>query len=205
MATTLWDDVLPLITPEVPMCPEATIKDYLPIVASDFFARTHLWRVSLDGYSTVADQALYDIASPYYDSVIESVLWLKVDDKEMKHTDERLVMHEFLESTGQPQQFWVVGDTAIRLFYIPDAVLPIQGEVALKPKRNARGMPSWVTETWIDAIVSGALYRLCRIRGKDWSDPEFAEFHRRLYEQGVTNARIRDMRNVTHQVRMRHF
>lgn len=205
MATTVWDDVLPLITPELPTCPEATIKEYLPIVASDFFARTHLWRESLDGFSTVANQALYDIASPFYDAVIESVQWLKVDDKQITHTDERLIKQEFNDSTGQPTRFWVVNDTAIRLFYIPDSVMAITGEVILKPKRTARGMPGWVTETWIDSIVSGTLYRLCRIRGKDWTDPEAAEFHRRIYEQGVTNARIRDMRNIQLQVQMKRF
>lgn len=205
MSTLLWDDVLPLITPELTMCPEATIKEYLPIVASDFFARTHLWRVSLDGLETEDGTALYDVASPSFDAVIESVLWLKVDGKEIMHTDERLVKHDFLDSKGQPTRFWVVDDSALRLFYIPDKVMPIEGEVALKPKRNARGMPKWVSETWIDTIVSGTIYRLCRIRNKDWSDPEFAAVHKNLYEQGVTNARIRDMRNVQLQVRMRRF
>ena len=205
MSTIVWDDVLPLITPEVPTCPEATIKEYLPIVASDFFARTHLWRVELDSLSTVADQALYDLTSPFFDAVIESVLWLKVDGKNMTHTDERLVNPEYMDKTGQPTRFWVVDDTVIRLFYTPDAVMPITGELALKPKRTARGMPGWVSETWIDAIVSGTLYRLCRIKGKDWSDPEFAALHKNLYEQGVTNARIRDLRNVHLQVRMKRF
>ena len=73
MANVQWDKVLDLITPEVPTCPEATIKQYLPIVASDFFARTHLWRVSMDGQNTVANQAVYDISSDSVDTVIESV------------------------------------------------------------------------------------------------------------------------------------
>lgn len=205
MSTIVWDDILPLITPDLPVCPEATIKEYLPIVASDFFARTHLWRTSLEDMNTVADQASYDITSPFFDAVIESVLWIKVDDKDMTHTDMRLVDPQYLNKTGQPTRFWVEDDSAIRLFYTPDQVYTLQGEVALKPKRNARGMPKWVYETWIDSIVSGTIYRLCRIRGKDWSDPEFAALHKNLYEQGVTNARIRDMRNVQLQVRMKRF
>lgn len=205
MATTVWDDVLPLITPEVPTCPEATIKEYLPIVASDFFARTHLWRVPLEDFSTVDGQSTYDITSPFFDAVIESVLWLRVDGKNMLHTDMRLVNPEFLDKTGQPTRFWVEDDSAIRLFYTPDAVLPVTGEVVLKPKRTARGMPGWVTETWVDTIVSGTLYRLCRIKNKDWSDIEAAAMHKNLYEQGVTNSRIRDLRNVQYQVRMKRF
>jgi len=203
MSTVLWEDILPLVTPDIPSCPQATIKEYLPIVASDFFARTHLWRMSLEGYSTVAGQASYDIASPLFDAVIESVLWLKVNDQAMVHTDERFVSPEFLESTGTPTRFWVENDSAIRLFYIPDREWAINGEVAIKPKRNARGMPRWVYETWVDTIVSGVLYRLCRVKGMDWSDMDFALMHKNIYEQGVTNARIRDMRNVHMQARMR--
>jgi hypothetical protein len=205
MSTVLWDDVLQLITPEIPSCPENIIKEYLPIVASDFFARTHLWKVSLEDMATVVDQPNYDLIAGFFDTKIESVLWLKVDDKNMTHTDSRLVNPEYLSTTGQPTRFWVVDDTAIRLFYIPDQVWSITGEVVLKPSRTARGIPSWVYETWIDTIISGALYRLCRIKDKDWTDPEFAALHKGLYEQGVTNSRIRDMRNVQLQVRMRRF
>lgn len=205
MSTITWDEVLPLITPDLPTCPEATIKEYLPIVASDFFARTHLWRESLVDQNTVVDQAEYDLCSNGFDTVIESVLWLKVDDKNMTHTDARMVNPEYLENTGQPTRFWVVNDRKIRLFYIPDQVYPIQGEIALKPSRTAQTIPKWVYETWIDTIVSGTIYRLCRIRGKDWTDPEFAAIHKNLYEQGVTNARIRDLRNVRNQVRMVRF
>lgn len=202
MSTVLWDEVLPLVLPDIPSCPQATIKEYLPIVASDFFARTHLWRMSLEGYSTVPGQASYDIASPLFDAVIESVLWLKVGDQSMTHTDSRFVHPEFLDSTGMPTRFWVEDDSAIRLFYIPDTELAINGEVAIKPKRTARGIPRWVNETWIDTIVSGVLYRLARVKGKDWSDMELAMMHKNLYEQGVTNARIRDLRNVRLQARM---
>lgn len=203
MSTVLWDEVLPLVTPDIPSCPRATIKEYLPIVASDFFARTHLWRQSLEGYSTVSGQASYDIASPLFDAVIESVLWLSVNGHSMTHTDSRLVHPEFMSATGMPTRFWVEGDNAIRLFYIPDRELPITGEVAIKPKRTSRGIPRWVYETWVDTIVSGVLYRLCRVKGMDWSDTELAMMHKNLYEQGVTNARIRDMRNVHLQARMR--
>jgi hypothetical protein len=205
MATVQWDKALDLITPDIPTCPEAVIKKYFPIVASDFFARTHLWRVSMDGQNTVIDQAEYDVSSDAIDTVIESVLWLKVDNKNMTHTDSRLVNHEFLNKKGQPTHFWVVNDTALRLFLIPDQVWAITGEVAVKPSRTARGMPDWVYQTWIDPIVCGVLYRLCKMKDKDWTDPEFAAMNKNIYEQAVTNARIRDLRNVHLQVRMRSF
>lgn len=205
MSTILWDDVLTLITPEVPTCPEATIKEFLPIVASNFFARTHLWRETLDSFTTSPNEAYYDICATYYDSVIESVQWLKVDGISIRHTDERLVNPEFMGKTGQPTHFWVKNDTNIRLFYIPDQTWDVTGEVILKPSRIARGMPDWVSETWIDPIISGTIYRLCRVKGKDWTDPEFAALHKNIYEQAVTDARIRDLRNIQLQVRMRKF
>lgn len=205
MANIQWDKVLDLITPDVPACPDVIIKRYLPIVASDFFARTHLWRVSIESQPTIVDQASYDVTSDAVDSVIESVLWVKVDNKNIIHTDSRLVNPEYMSTTGQPTHFWVENDTAIRLFRIPDKVWNITGEVVLRPTRTARGIPDWVYRAWIDPIICGTLYRLCKMKDKDWTDMEFAAANKSMYEQAVTDARIRDMRNVQLQVRMRKF
>jgi hypothetical protein len=202
MATTYWDKILPLVTPDIPGCPEESIKTALAAISADFCARTHLWRTDIEDQTTVIDQALYEVTDC---AVIESVLWVLVDDKELVHIDERNVRKEDLDRKGVPTHFWVVDDTQIRLFPIPDSELSIEVRVALKPSRTAKGVESWIYETWADVLASGAVYRLARVPGKEWSNPDLAAMHKNLYEQGVTNARIRDLRNVQKKVQMRPF
>lgn len=201
MATVNWETFLPLITPEIPGCPHATIELNLAATAADFCARTHIWRAPLDLGTTQVDEAIYPVINTV-NVIIESVLWLLVDNRTLEHTDPRLINPEDLTRTGRPTHFWVESDKNIRLFFTPDDVYTLNGEVALKPSRLANGIDSWIYETWADVLVSGAIYRITRVPGKEWSNPEMAGAHKSLYEQGVTNARIRDRRNVHMQVRM---
>lgn len=201
MALLNWDTFLPIITPDIPGCPHATIELNLAATVADFCARTHIWRAPLELGSTTADAPIYPVFNTE-NAIVESVLWLLVDNRKLEHTDPRLINPEDLTRTGQPTHFWIENDKNIRLFFIPDDAYTINGEVALKPSRTACGIESWIYETWADTIVSGVLYRITRTPGKEWSSPDMAALHKSLYEQGVTNARIRDRRNVHMQVRM---
>jgi hypothetical protein len=202
MATVAWETFRPLVTPDVPGCPLEIVDRELAITASDFFARTQLWREDLESQNTVVDQAFYDITDC---AIVESVIWAKVDDIDIKHTDERLVDPEFLTRKGKPTHFWIEKETQIRLHPIPDQVFPLDVRLVLKPSRTARGVPDFVYQRWADAFVSGAIYRIARTPNKEWTNAQQAALHKNLYEQAVTNARIRDFRNIDLQVRMKRF
>lgn len=197
-----WDKIIPLVAPDIPTCPDETLKEALAAVAQDFCARTHLWREDIEDQTTVIGQSSYEVTDC---AVIESVLWVLVDNQRMVHTDERLVNPEDLTRSGKPTHFWVEQDKNIRLFYTPDKALSLKVRVALKPSRTGKYIPEWIYQTWADALASGAVWRLAKVPGKDWSNPELAAMHKSMYEQAVTNARIRDFRNIEMQVRMRRF
>lgn len=202
MATVYWDSVLPLITPHVPSCPEATIKEYLAFTVNDFCAKTHIWREDLDIEYTVANVAEYSVEGS---ATIESVLSVVCNGIPLEHTDSRLVDPSTLSDKANPTAFWVVNDTSIRLYKIPDKKYSLKISVALKPSRTATGVEDWIYATWADAIVSGAISRLSIIPNKDWTSPEMYEFHKDVYEQAITNSRIRDLRNVSLKVRYRRM
>jgi hypothetical protein len=202
MATAAWSRFYPLILPNVPNCPTITVDQELAAVSADFCARTHLWRDSLEPQNTTVDEALYDVDDF---AVLESVLWILVDGEKLAHTDPRHMRQEDFERKGKPTHFWVVADRSIRLFPIPDDVYEIKGEVALKPSRTSTGVEDWIYQTWADAIVSGVLWKLCSIVGKEWSNIDFAMMHKGIYERAITQARIRDYRNVPLSVSMRPF
>jgi hypothetical protein len=202
MATKTWDSFLPLLVPELPGCPEETMRAALAAVSADFCARTHIWRDSLEPQNTIVDEALYDVDDF---AVLESVLWVLVDGEKLRHTDPRHMRQEDFERKGKPTHFWVVADRSIRLFPIPDDVYEIKGEVALKPSRTSKGVEDWIYETWVDALVSGAIWWLAKTQGKEWSNMDLAMMHKGIYERAITQARIRDYRNVPLSVSMRPF
>lgn len=202
MATAVWSKFYPLVLPNVPNCPTITVDQELAAVCADFCARTHIWRGSVEAQNTTANESTYPINDC---AVIESVLWLLVDGDKLVHTDARQMRQEDFDRTGKPTHFWVVADTQVRLFPIPDDTYEITGELAFKPSRASRGIENWIYETWADAIVSGVLWKLCSIPGKEWSNIDLAMMHKAIFEKAIAQARIRDYRNVPLTVAMRPF
>lgn len=197
-----WEDVHYLILPDLPGCPITTVDAALAASASEFCAETHIWRENLDFQYTIKNLADYDVDGT---EIIETVLWVVVDGQVLTHLDARHVDKTRLTDTGRPEAFWVVDDTAIRLFPIPDSKERMEITVALKPSRSAEEIPDWIYESYIDPIISGAIARLTRVIGKEWSNPDLSMFHQRLFEQGKTEARVRDFRNTKLRVKPPKF
>jgi hypothetical protein len=166
---------------------------HLAAAAADFLAETHLWREAIEQEATVVGQADYEL---FGSAVIESVLWLTLDATTLDATDPRLLDKAQLSYTGKPQRYWVVDDTIIRLHPIPDAVYTLSGTVALKPARTATGVPSWLYETWADALVDGAIWRISRIPGKSWTSMELAALAKQRFDRAKANAKTRDLRQI---------
>lgn len=196
----VWDDFLPLMRPFVPSCPDVTSKLYLAQVASDFFARTYIWRTEIDAVYTAPNLVEYDLDS---EAVVEDVIGVVYEETVLDRTDLRLLPLEKLSETGSPTAFYVHNDTTIRIYPIPDARARLTVTAILKPSRTALSVEDWIYETWADVLVSGAVYRVARIPGKDWTNPNLAEEHRLIYERAISNARIRDFRGVPLSVRLR--
>jgi hypothetical protein len=179
-----------------------TLRTALASAAQDFLAQTHLWRELLTPIQTVEDEAEYPLVGS---AVIESVLWVLLEGTEITATDPRLVSKGVLARVGRPSNFWIVDDTTLRLTPIPDAVYTLDVAVALKPSRTATGVPDWVYETWADALVDGAVWKLASIPNKHWSDDQRAMFHKIRFDRAIANARTRDLRQIDLHVQMRAF
>ena len=205
MATVLWADIYDLVLPDVPGCPTPTIDVALGVSAADFCARSHIWRETLDPEPVVRNVADYELTPSFTNTVTESVLWANLDDTPLEHVDSRYIDKSRMSETGTPTAFWMLNDTQINLFPIPDSKGTLTAAIAVKPSRDATGVEDWIYESYIDPIVSGAIWRLARVPGKAWSDPEIAMYHHRLFEKGITDARVRDHRNVSLSVSQRGF
>lgn len=199
MATVTWDEMIPSLAPFLPNAPRVSMRGALLASASNFLAKTYLWRAAFDPFETEPGVSDYGLFS---DALIESVLWLKVGNQAIPQTDSRFVDKSRIDKQAKPTAFWVVNGRTVRFFPIPDGVHEITGEVVLKPSTKARGLEEWIVDAWQDAIVSGAIYRLAQIPGKDWSSADLAQYHKMLHDREIANARAHQLQNVPLRVRM---
>lgn len=197
----LWADFLPLLAPHLPGCPDPSLKLYLASTASDFFARTYLWREQISGITVVTGIVEYDLDPDT--GLVEDIISVVYGEHTLTRTDLRLIGAEKLSETGEPREFWVYADNSIRIFPIPEERTSLKVYAVLKPSRSGTGVEDWIYETFADTIVSGTIAQLAMIPGKEWSDIALAGMHKGLYERAITNARIRDFRGVDQMVRQR--
>lgn len=197
----LWTAFHPLITPHLSGCPVASINLYLASTASDFFARTYLWREQIGAVFIAPNQIDYDLDPDT--GLVEDVISVVYNETPLTRTDLRLIGTEKLAETGEPREFWVQADNGIRVFPTPEERTTLKVYAVLKPNRSGTGVEDWIYETFADTLVSGAIAHLAAIPGKDWSDAAMAMNHKMLYERAITNARIRDFRGVNLRVRQR--
>lgn len=199
---TSWETFFPLLAPHLPGVPYASMEMALAAASADFCARTHLWRETLDSEETVAGTATYDL---FGSAVIESVLSVTVSGAQVAHTDKRLLQPSYTIASGRPTHYWIVNDSTIQFAPIPDTAYPFIVDVALKPARSATGVETWIYETWADALVDGAVWRLARIPDKSWSNLALAKEHKARFDRAIANAKTRDLRQINLRVKMRGF
>lgn len=197
----IWDDFLPLLSPHLPGCPNASMRTYLASTAADFFARTYLWREQIGAVYVASNQVDYDLDTDC--GVVEDVISVVYNETPLTRTDLRLIGAERLPETGEPREYWVQADNSIRIFPTPEERTTLKVYAVLKPNRAGTGVEDWIYETWADTLVSGTIAQLAMIPGKEWSDAALAGMHKGLFERAITNARIRDFRGVHRMVRQR--
>jgi hypothetical protein len=102
--------------------------------------------------------------------------------------------------TGTPTHYWLVDDTTVRLYPIPDAVQTLSASLVLKPALNATGVETFLYNAYFDSLVSGALARLMRIPNKDWTNPKLSQMHQQIFYTGISEARTRAHRGVVFRI-----
>lgn len=203
MAAMRWSQMLYLVAPHLPGCPEPSMETALAESAAEFCARTALWREELDAELTTAEEHTYEITPS--GAVFEGLPRLRLDGVEIAHVHRDAVPLDLRYQTGKPTCFAVVSETSIRFYPTPDAAYTYTGEAVLKPGRAATGLEQFLYEAHAGAIASGAISRLMLVPQKEWTNPAAAAVHDRLFERGVDRARIRESRHVSMRVTPRPF
>lgn len=88
----LWADFLPLLAPHLPGCPDPSLKLYLASAASDFFARSYIWRDEIDAIFVAPRVIEYDLSADT--GLVEDVISVVYGGASLERTDLRLLLRK---------------------------------------------------------------------------------------------------------------
>jgi hypothetical protein len=202
MATT-WDKFYPHVQPYVPGCPEIVIETHLQEAASEFCAKSEVWRFTLDADFTSKNTSDYELDVPT-GSILESMLFFYLDGVPMTHVSERHfypgINDDGSAIKGTPLYFSTLDDASIRMYPTPEGKHVFTGVGVLKTKLSATGVEDFIFESHGRSISAGAIARIAGIPGKEWSDPDVSMRSQVEFERAMCAAKGRDTRRINMRV-----
>lgn len=191
------DSFRPLIEREVRGVPSFTVKDAILRACRQFCVATHAWKEYLDDMPAIANIKQYDLDPPTYAQVV-TVLGIRHRDRDLepKTIDQLVREHHNWRDMDAPQaRYWTQeSPTTFTLVPYPSesVMLGIKNiRVALKPKMDATEVGDILFNDYEEVIAHGALAILQAIPDKPWTNGAASGMHRDLFDEGVSEARIR--------------
>lgn len=199
-----WDRFYRHVQPHVPGCPEIVIEQHLQEAAADFCARSEVWRYQIEPDYTVAGVADYFLDVPT-GALLENITALFVDGFPVKRVSDS----DFAQDPGAPQsaptRYSIIQDRQIRFYDTPDRSYEFRGYGVLKPTLSATGIEDFIFETHGRAIACGAIASLTIIPGKEWTNPDLANYYKAKFLKQSDDAKGRDVRRANMRIRSVNF
>jgi hypothetical protein len=188
--TDLLPEVLPHLTSLVsdPLA-ESAIKN----AVIEFCRESWVWRHFADAQDVYAGEASIDFEAPAGAEVVQ-VLSCNLDGLLLSpsSTDSLNESMRGWQTVRGVVKFFVQVDMAsLLLAPVPDVTLPrgLLMTLALQPRRAAVAFPQWIAAQYMEALASGALYRMMSMPGKPWSDDAGAALHHARFQESIAAAR----------------
>lgn len=201
------DVFLPRLMPKTPGCPEPTALQALLDAATDFCDRTRALRLTTDPTPLVEGQALYDLDLPTGTEPLMIVrAWVGARPLGVPPEANRLTVESSTDlagsALGTPEVLLPYEGATMRVYRAPDAAnagLPLYVRLALRPTPNATQIMDSLFTRWRDAIVGGAVSRLCSTLNQAYSNPAQAAEGQLTFTSGVSRARMEANRDMSPQ------
>ena len=158
--------------------------------AIEFCDASLVMRERLDGFTTTAGIALYDLAEPTQQTV-SRVTGVTLDGIGLSG----LVadhLPDLIAGSNRPVYFYTRRDDSefqLGLYPPPDAAYQIRVSTTLRPARNATQLQNDLFDLWIEPIIAGAIARVCAVPNQPYSNPSMAQFYAQKAGHGATKAR----------------
>lgn len=198
--TRLWENMHQTVRPFVPDCPELAVTEALKATAIDFFEKTHTWLHDCVSIPAEAGRGDYELDVPketvlarIHQAWYEKVLLTPVGDDQVPSP-----------GMGWPSGYTQREPCTIILIPSPTTVTPtvsmIDAVVALRPSRDAKGLPSELWDRYSDALAYGARARIHETPNQSYTSEEQATKFRRMFYGLVGAARADRNRGLTRAV-----
>ena len=190
-----YESLLPEVLPMVAGCSDTLAENAIRSAAIEFCERTSAYQLELEPITTISNIYEYDLEPPT-GTTVHKILWVTHDGQDLEPLTTTLLeqrVPRWRTDNGLPVYFVKPTASLIWLVPIPSAQLVNSTiiRVVLKPTHTSTMSDESIMDEYRDAIVNGALFRLLRIPGKDWSDLQGAQLYSSLFESVVITAERR--------------
>jgi hypothetical protein len=190
-----YESLLSEVLPMVAGCSDTLAENAIRSAAIEFCERTSAYQSELDAITTISNIYEYDLEPPT-GTTVHKILWVTHDGQDLEPLTTTLLeqrVPRWRTDNGLPVYFVQPTASLIWLVPIPSAQVVNSTIIraVLKPTHTSTTCDESIMDEYRDAIVNGALFRLLRIPGKDWSDLQGAQLYSSLFESVVITAERR--------------
>lgn len=172
-------DLVQEVLYEIPNAPEPIVEKALLRSTQEFCQRTRKWVIDGTDISVVADTTTYSLAAAAQTDDSTNALGFRIIGIDKIEDENELPFTKF-----------TYNDESITLTYTPKNAFTLTVEVQVKPSNSAVAIYDPLQEDYLEGILSGAKYRLMRMKGVTWEDQQGAMRNERIFDRKILQARI---------------
>ena len=184
------------LLPYTPGCPGPLARRELVRSAQRFCRDTQIAVVEVNGVVLLASSGEVDL-SIYSDIGMQplKVATVSVDGRPMRQVTERAIASQYgapleVKTGAASRYFYMLGEATFRVYPVTDQQQVLALRLVQLPTDNATSLPDSLGGEWREAIVGGALQRVCTIPGQPYTSVDHAAMGASWYRTGVNLAKI---------------
>lgn len=192
-----YETLLPDILPMVDGCPDTLVENTIRSAAIEFCERTGAYQAELDPITTVANIYEYDLEAPT-GTIVHKIMWATYQGNDLEPISTTLLEQRkpnwrAASNASDPEYYVKQSKSIFWMVPVPNVTVASSTIIRaqLKPSHSSSTCDEQIMDEHRDSIVNGALFRLLRMPGKDWSDIQGAQIYASLFENAVVEAERR--------------
>ncbi len=189
-------DIVPLVRPFVPQCPDPTIIDAVNRTARIFCNNTWYVRRNVE-FDTVANVSEYNITNADDLELIAIKAAQITGDSAsvapLTPVPLGSVYPAFAPATPLWYQF--VPYNTLVLYPTPDTAYSVKLTLIVQPTTSTESLPDELINKWRDGIAAGARAWLSQLPGQSWTDFNVAQMQDNIFKAAISNAKAEVQRS----------
>lgn len=202
-----YESLLPEIIPMVSSCPDTLIENSIRSATIELCEKAKVYQVELDPITAIANLFEYDLEPPS-GTVVHEILWATYDGKDLEPItsallEQRLPQWRQAGNQSTPEYFVKQSQSLFYLAPVPNETKPaaVLVRAIVKPTHTSTSCSNDVMNDYRDTIINGALLRLLRLPGREWTDYAGAGVYSALFNEGIVEAEKRGRQTETRVTR----